>query len=93
MSASMPAICKLQRRLIVGSILVAGAALNSAAGETPNLSDLAPAIVEGRWLRPAAKAHATPRWGHAEGLQVGIAPLPGPRGLLRIYAISTSPNA
>jgi hypothetical protein len=29
---------------------------------------------------------AEPRWGHADGLQVGLAPLPGPRGLLRVYA-------
>lgn len=33
------------------------------------------------WIRPGAQ----PLWGHADGLQVGLAPLPGPRGLLRIY--------
>ena len=25
------------------------------------------------------------RWGHPDGLQVGLHPLPGPRGLLRVY--------
>jgi hypothetical protein len=51
-----------------------------------DLADLAPAAIEGNWLRPAAAKDAVPRWGHAAGLQVGVAPLPGPRGLLRIYA-------
>jgi hypothetical protein len=48
--------------------------------------DLHPPVVEGRWLRPASEPPAVPRWGHAEGLQIGVSPLPGPRGLLRVYA-------
>lgn len=44
-----------------------------------------PAVVDGRWLRPSPTASAEPRWGHADGLQVGIHPIPGPRGLLRIF--------
>ncbi|GIF72137.1 hypothetical protein [Asanoa siamensis] len=32
------------------------------------------------------RAGAEPRWGFADGLQIGLAPLPGPRGLLRVYA-------
>lgn len=40
---------------------------------------------DGPWLRPSG-ADSEPRWGFADGLQVGLAPLPGPRGLLRIYA-------
>ncbi len=52
-------------------------------GQQPALEE---PVVEGRWLRPAATtAPAVPEWGHAEGLRVGIAPLPGRRGLLRIY--------
>lgn len=42
--------------------------------------------VDGRWLRPSPHAPAEPRWGHPAGLQVGLHPLGGPRGLLRIYA-------
>ncbi|MGO4592993.1 hypothetical protein AB4Z18_04130 [Leifsonia sp. 2TAF2] len=42
------------------------------------------------WLRPdattAAEPAAEPRWGHPDGIQVGLHPLPGPRGLLRIFA-------
>ena len=41
---------------------------------------------EGPWLRPSAVTPAEPRWGHGDGLQVGLHPLRGPRGLLRIYA-------
>lgn len=45
----------------------------------------APASIDGSWLRPAADAPAEPRWGYADGLQVGIHPSRGPRGLLRIF--------
>ncbi len=47
---------------------------------------LTPPVVEGRWVRPSSETPAQPVWGHAQGLRVGLAPLPGPRGLLRIYA-------
>ena len=36
---------------------------------------------EGPWLR----ADGVPRWGHRDGIRIGIPPLPGPRGLLRVY--------
>lgn len=38
-----------------------------------------------RWLRPSGDVSAEPRWGHPNGLQLGIPPTPGPRGLLRIF--------
>ncbi|WP_197529347.1 hypothetical protein [Botrimarina mediterranea] len=50
-----------------------------AAGESSATDD---AI----WVRPSGGAEETPVWGHRDGLRVGIAPLPGPRGLLRVYA-------
>lgn len=37
------------------------------------------------WLRPSGSTTAEPRWGHADGIQIGIPPLPGPRGLLRVF--------
>lgn len=37
------------------------------------------------WLRPPDDPAAEPRWGHQAGLQVGIQPLPGPRGLIRVF--------
>lgn len=40
----------------------------------------------GVWIRPSDRVPAEPRWGFADGLQVGIVPPGGPRGLLRIYA-------
>jgi hypothetical protein len=56
----------------------------------PPLSDappgLHPPVARDLWLRPSGAAPAEPRWGHADGLQVGLHPLRGPRGLLRIYA-------
>lgn len=39
-----------------------------------------------RWLRPSGAISAEPRWGHPDGLQIGIPPIPGPRGLLRVFA-------
>jgi hypothetical protein len=47
---------------------------------------LASPEIDGRWLRPSTLTRAEPRWGHPDGLQVGLPPLPGPRGLLRVYA-------
>jgi hypothetical protein len=49
-------------------------------------STLAQPERDGSWVRPAASTPAQPVWGHADGLRVGLAPMPGPRGLLRIYA-------
>ncbi|WP_217184900.1 hypothetical protein [Streptomyces sp. AC495_CC817] len=39
-----------------------------------------------RWLQPSGAVDDEPRWGHPDGLQIGIPPLPGPRGLLRVFA-------
>jgi len=47
---------------------------------------LAPAVVDGAWIRPRNDGIGRPVWGNAKGLSVGIAPMPGPRGLLRVYA-------
>src|SRR5690554_6592127 len=38
-----------------------------------------------KWIRPVSDNISTPMWGHSEGIRVGIAPTPGPRGLLRIF--------
>ncbi|WP_027346163.1 hypothetical protein [Hamadaea tsunoensis] len=38
------------------------------------------------WIRPGATAPAEPRWGHADGLQIGLDPALGPRGLIRVFA-------
>jgi hypothetical protein len=54
----------------------------AALGAPPSL---APPVREGPWVRPAAEGPAQPIWGHAHGLRIGLAPLPGPRGLLRVY--------
>jgi hypothetical protein len=48
--------------------------------------DLAPPEVQGIWIQPSAQHPAQPVWGHADGIRVGLWPMPGPRGLLRIYA-------
>lgn len=42
-------------------------------------------VTRGAWLQPATGRPAEPRWGLADGIQFGLAPTPGPRGLLRIY--------
>lgn len=41
---------------------------------------------DGRWLRPSKTYPAEPRWGFVDGIQIGLHPLRGPRGLLRVYA-------
>lgn len=42
-------------------------------------------VVEGNWVRPSEQYPAEPVWGHADGLRIGLWPMPGPRGLLRVY--------
>lgn len=42
--------------------------------------------IDGAWLRPVADGPAEARWGHPDGIQIGLHPLRGPRGLLRVYA-------
>lgn len=37
------------------------------------------------WLQPDSSNSYAPRWGHPDGIQVGIEPELGPRGLLRIF--------
>lgn len=49
------------------------------------VNDMTPAAIDGLWLRPDPVFPAEPRWGHADGLQIGLYPIPGPRGLLRIF--------
>ena len=72
----MPA---LQRNLL--SIILASILCSAAWAD-----DLADPVVEGVWLRPPPTAKpAKPVWGFAKGLRVGLSPLPGPRGLLRVY--------
>lgn len=39
-----------------------------------------------RWIRGEAAGVPLPVWGFSDGLQIGLSPLPGPRGLLRVYA-------
>jgi hypothetical protein len=38
------------------------------------------------WILPSQNGPSMPIWGNSKGISVGLAPLPGPRGLLRIYA-------
>lgn len=39
----------------------------------------------GIWIQPAQNTKAQPVWGFVDGIRIGIAPLGGPRGLIRIY--------
>lgn len=46
---------------------------------------LAPPEIGKVWVQPVQGQPAQPVWGHANGISIGLSPLPGPRGLLRIY--------
>lgn len=56
-----------------------------ARHSSPNWAQLAPPDTIGTWIQPVQGKPAMPVWGHANGIIVGLAPLPGPRGLIRIY--------
>jgi len=67
-------------------VLAVGMAASGLRGAEPAWFGLADPVTEGRWVRPPAdEGAAKPVWGRAEGLRIGLAPLPGPRGLLHVY--------
>jgi len=43
------------------------------------------ATADGMWIRPGDRGDQEPRWGLVDGIQVGLPPSPGPRGLLRVF--------
>lgn len=52
----------------------------------PNpLAGLALPECNGTWIQPAQGRPAIPMWGLVDGIRVGLYPLKGPRGLIRIY--------
>lgn len=51
----------------------------------PKLSELAPPVEEGPFVLPAPGALSEPVWGLKDGMRIGLWPLPGPRGLIRVY--------
>jgi len=52
---------------------------------SPGWRGLASPDTVNTWIQPVQGKPAMPVWGHAQGILVGLAPLPGPRGLIRIY--------
>ncbi len=72
------------KRLVDGLVLVLVVCAWLSAGGVAKPPWSAPEI-GGTWVRPSSVYPAQPVWGHANGLQVGLWPLPGPRGLIRIY--------
>lgn len=44
-----------------------------------------PASADADWIRPVGAMADVPRWGHRDGLSVGLWPSDGPPGLIRIY--------
>lgn len=55
-----------------------------AAADPPKT--LASPVEDGPFLRPAEGEDAEPTWGVKGGIEVGLWPNPGPRGLIRIYS-------
>lgn len=39
----------------------------------------------GVWIQPGLNEPAIPLWGHKDGIRIGLSPLKGARGLVRIY--------
>ncbi len=58
----------------------------TAQAGTLRRRELAPPVVQGKWLVPARDKPSLPVWGIRGGIAVGLWPSPGPRGLIRIYA-------
>ena len=69
--------------VIVGMV---ACTLGCAKRNDASLQDLTPTDGEETWMFPVKGEPSPPMWGHKNGIRIGIAPLPGPRGLLRVYA-------
>lgn len=51
-----------------------------------SLPGAAPAEVDDGWLRPVpGHGRRESRWGHPDGMQIGLDPASGPRGLIRVF--------
>jgi hypothetical protein len=75
------------KNLIIAILFLVAAVLH-CAGQTqnaPRWKQLAAPDTVGVWVQPAQGVPAMPIWGHAKGMTVALAPMPGPRGLIRIY--------
>lgn len=53
--------------------------------EKMDWQDMSEPVENGIWIQPSLDFPAQPIWGHVNGIRVGLAPMPGPRGLIRIY--------
>jgi hypothetical protein len=60
--------------------------LSSESGFSQPFQELRLPEQDGIWIRPANDGPAQAIWGFENGIRVGLAPMLGPRGLLRIYA-------
>ncbi len=58
--------------------------LFSESGFSQSFEKLSLPEKNGIWICPAQDGPAQPIWGFSDGIRVGLAPMPGPRGLLRI---------
>lgn len=72
-------------KLILTALLLWACSGLNAQPAVPSWRQLDQPVENGIWLQPSQAGPAIPLWGFREGIRVGIAPTPGPRGLLRIY--------
>lgn len=79
-------VTKHRMMALICAIMIAAPCNSVAVAQAQPVRSLAEPVIEGPWLRPNKERPAEPRWGFTDGLQVGIHPLGGPRGLLRVYA-------
>lgn len=71
--------------IFFASVLMMLACKVDVQGQTYNLQQLAQPDTVGCWILPAQGEAAAPLWGHKDGILLGMAPTPGPRGLIRIF--------
>lgn len=66
-------------------LLIFALLLSYGKGISQGWQELASPVVGDVWVQPAQGKPAQPIWGHVNGIRVGLSPMPGPRGLIRIY--------
>lgn len=81
----MSLMLKLNTEIIITSVFVILCSILLFSADASEWTDLSSPEVIGEWVRPAGDKPSRPVWGHADGLRIGLHPMSGPRGLIRIY--------
>lgn len=71
----------LVSKALIFSVIICLVILTTRSMMTPEVCF----TTKNHWVRPEEANDYTPVWGHTRGIRIGIHPIAGPRGLIRIF--------